>query len=52
MHLASGCRSPCRRTNQLGSTVPSNQRKRGAQHCASEALKAGAPPAKQPRVVA
>jgi hypothetical protein len=41
----------CRRTNQLGSTVPSTQRKRAAQHCGSEARQ-HQPLAKQPRVVA
>lgn len=50
----------CRRTNQLGSTVPSNLRKRGAAHlqqqqqqqqCGSQALRGQQPAAKQPRVV-
>ncbi len=45
-----------RRTNQLGSTVPSNLRKRGAAHmqqqCGSQVLKGQQPAAKQPRVVA
>lgn len=44
---------PCRRTNQLGSTVPSTLRKRQAaqQRCSGEAGVA-APAAKQPRCVA
>ncbi|KAL4431428.1 hypothetical protein ABPG75_006684 [Micractinium tetrahymenae] len=56
--LCNACGTRYRRTNQLGSSVPSNLRKRGAAHlqpqqqCGSQALKGQQPVAKQPRVVA
>ncbi|KAL4853479.1 GATA transcription factor 27 [Chlorella vulgaris] len=50
--LCNACGTRYRRTNQLGSSVPSNQRKRGAQHCASEVMKGASHTTKQPRVVA
>lgn len=57
--LCNACGTRYRRTNQLGPTIPSNQRKRAAAqqqpqlHCGGQAMKGqGHPVAKQPRVVA